>query len=144
MDELFYKVIDPDVKGMVIMTRSAGLMMKLHLEENFTLKALNEELYATNTGVAFDNFHFLQKPFNDMIPRIFESGMIDYWRFLLHPADYFSWKPQKSKDPVMLTWEHVYIGFYIWLIFLALSISCFLLEVFNHQMSQITFRFRFH
>lgn len=103
------------------------------LKENFSMKILDEKLLTTYSGVAFPPFDFLYKPFNEIILRAIQAGLIDYWYRSFYPQNYFTWKPKQS-EPVVLTWDHVYIGFYIWLICLAVSTVGSISEIIQHRM----------
>lgn len=116
---------DKTFRDAIIATRDDILRLKFQQKENFTMKVLDEELFTMFFGMAFSQHHFLYKPFNNIILRVVQSGLIDKW-FKEHYGD--KWTEGK-KVPVVLTWEHLYVGFYIYLVCLALSTAEFLVEI---------------
>lgn len=89
-------------------------------KENLAMKVLDEELFLLHNGLLFLPFHFLLKSFNDMILDAVQGGLIDFWR----QSTGEKWRKPQS-EPVVLTWNHLYVGFYIWLICLATSFVTF-------------------
>jgi len=118
--------------------------------ENFTLKK-NEALMIENYFVPlilgrsnFTNYKMLDKTpisshegmvlvfgnpiddaINEKITALLESGIMDYWiaNSTYINADYLESGPQ------VLTLDHLFIGFAIWLIALAFAVVVFLIEV---------------
>lgn len=101
-------------------------------KDDFVLKVLDEEVITIYGGLSFHPFHFLYKPFNDQLLRLFQSGFIDYWR-IKKQGSFQNWKPKKS-GPIVLTWNHVYVGFYICLVCHAVAIACFIAENFYFRL----------
>lgn len=77
-------------------------------------------------GMLFPPLHFLFKPFNDLILRIVQSGLIDHWLKGMTGPDR---RTKIKREPVVLTWDHLYVGFYIYLGCLALSTAGFVAEI---------------
>lgn len=96
-------------------------------KDKFVVKVLDEELYTVFFSLYFEPYHFLYKPFNDLIPMLIQSGLIDYW-IRETRLRVVKWKPEEP-EPVVLTWNHVYVGFYICMICIAVATACFIAEV---------------
>lgn len=122
---------DLSFKGSIIATKRTILKIKNYYKEKFILKLLDEELFAIYGGLVFDPFHFLLKPFNEMILMLLQSGLVDYW--LRKNQRAFLQVKQEKSEPVVLTWDHVYVGFYICLVCFAASYACFIAEVLHFK-----------
>lgn len=122
----------PQPNGSIILEELYLQQFQMFLKENFTMKILEENVFALFYVVLFPQVHFLYKPFNDIILFVVQSGLIDYWERIRFPPNFLLWKPQETADPVVLTWDHLYIGFYIWLFCIAVSAAAFVAEIAYH------------
>lgn len=127
-DAVFYQVgQDVSLRVAMLATKGNIKMVRNTFRENFTMKVLDEELFTIYIGMVFEPLHYLYKPFNDIILRLVQCGLIDYWMQLFSGTIYKN-IAERSK-PVVLTWDHLYVGFYIYLVCLALSAAGFFAEI---------------
>lgn len=92
--------------------------VKLNVMEN---KRFDVIMVAT----VFSQFHFLFESFNVYLKRLIESGIVFRWtdRFCQKKFDFI------EPGPSVLTFEHLRVGFQVWLCFLLISTLVFYIEV---------------
>lgn len=124
---LWQVVQDFSFKDAIISTKTNTIIQRNILRGNFIMNVLEEELFTMYIGMVFRPFDFMYKPFNDLILRVVQSGLIGHWHSEMHRVALTTTKAKQ--EPVVLTWNHVYVGFYICLICLVLSTVCYINEV---------------
>lgn len=125
---------DLHFKDSIVVGKNDVLKLKDIYKEKFVLKVLDEEFFVLYIGLAFTPFHFLLKPFNDIILRLVQSGLIDIWLRTIY-GEPINGHILEFRKPVVLTWNHIYVGFYICFACLAVSIVCFICEILHFRLS---------
>lgn len=109
------------------------LKAKWNLKGAFILNLLDENLMGVHYGKVFEAHHFLLEPFNEMVSVALQAGLIDvfyrdFYETMLG-GQYFE-RHRKKTGPVVLTFDHLYVGFVVWLICIGVSFAVFCLEFF--------------
>ena len=92
---------------------------------------LSERIIMNHLSFVFFNSSFLYKSFNKKLTQLVESGLAE--RYVNEFANPY---PIENEDggPVVLTFDHLSVGFQIWLLFLFVSFVSFLVEQIVHKM----------
>lgn len=135
-DHKWKMVQNHSFKGATISNENQILRFKEQLKEKFIFKVLEEELFTIYVGMAFEPAHFLYKPFNEIVLRAVQSGLIEFWtpgqKDPVYKID------TSHHEPVVLAWNHVYVGFHICLVCFAVSIACFISEILYYRICLMT------
>lgn len=119
---IYKKLEDPSFKGGLLTTTT-------HLDQvknyNFDWRVLKEILVSTNLGLVFKAHNFLYQPFNGKIQQLIPSGIIDYWIQFYGTKKLGSSAPS---GPIVLTMDHLMIGFQVTLVSLGLALIAFIIE----------------
>jgi hypothetical protein len=102
--------------------------IKNKTEGKTRLKLLDQRIYTQHLGLVFDHHHFLHPLFDKNILRLVDGGIISYWDLNLRVRYNYDWKPPDS-EPVILTLDHLSVGFLVWVIALVISSVGFLGEI---------------
>lgn len=142
---LFDKIENSSFKGCLLQTK-----LRLWCTGVFQSRDFNsfEVFYMSyNKGIGFSLSSFLYSSFNDHITRFIEGGLFNYWMGIILNRNYFSIaQAQTRSSNVVLTVDHLLVGFQIWLCTLLLPIIAFVGEIFyfwlpktfKHYNNQIT------
>ena len=98
-------------------------------EDRLFFHQLDQKMISYNIHVAFSPEHdFLYSTFDWKIKRLVESGFFVHWidQYLSHPS---LWKPEPEDDKVVLTMDHLMVGFTIWLGILLIASFAMILEL---------------
>lgn len=114
-------------KGAIIVQNSYFTEKTIEHQRKFEWKTLNQKVLSFYKGMAFEKHHHLFPSFNNKIVQLTNGGLIDHWfkRYTKHR--YLTEKPQ-AKTPVVLTMNHLSVGFRIWAFLLAVSCVAFICE----------------
>jgi len=100
---------------------------------NFTnYKLLDQSPISAHEGMVLVLGHPINEAINNKITALLESGIMDYW---ITNATYLK-AEKEDLGPQVLTLDHLFIGFVIWLIALAFAVVVFLIEVVCHNFKQ--------
>jgi len=100
---------------------------------NFTnYKMLDQTPVSAFEGIALIYGHPINEAINEIISVLLESGIMDYW---IANATYLK-ADDLDTGPQVLTLDHLFIGFAIWLIALASAVVVFLIEVVCNMIKQ--------
>lgn len=114
-------------KGCILDENIASLVRRNDLKANITWDILPEQVISFHYAFAFFSHHFLFPIFNEKIEQLINGGFIDFWMKHLTKTRWILEKPDPP-EPVVLTMNHLEIGFQIWLICLLASFVIFLGE----------------
>lgn len=103
------------------------------------LHVLKETYQTSNVGWLFQHGHPLYFPLNEVIKKVFEGGLLEYW--LYQPTANLQKKmsaefPKSFRGPQVFTMSHLWIGFLIWLECLAVCFAVFVFEVIEARVSR--------
>lgn len=93
---------------------------------SFNYTQLQERVSLSHKSFIFFKTDILYSAFNNKLIQLIESGISD--RFVDEYSNHDHAEPD-SGEPVVLTMEHLGVGFLVWLLFCLLSFVCFLIEV---------------
>lgn len=102
-----------------------NILLKLE-KGDVSYTKLNERIITDYRSFVFSKNSFVFEAFDRKIVQMFESGMTEkFVRDFSNPYP----ATKASSQPIVFTLAHLGIGFQVWLVFIFLSCSCFLLEL---------------
>lgn len=113
-----------DSKKFFVTNKDFLILAESHLERK--LNVLPEPLMTNNVAFFFFRTDFIYEPFNRKLTQLIESGIAR------KVSDKYESKADSSADesgPVVLTLDHLGIGFVVWLGFLLISFVALLVEL---------------
>jgi len=120
-----------DYYNFTLKTNEALLTEKFFLPDiigrsNFTnYKILDQTPISSHDGMVLILNHPINEAINVIISALLESGIMDHW---IANATYLK-ADEEDFGPQVLTLDHLFIGFVMWLIALAFAVVIFLIEV---------------
>lgn len=140
-----YKYIDHHVlkasfKGGVLVD-SEMLDIRVELAKSRLWKSLSEKVLSTNCGMVFKLNHPLFEPFNAKITQMISGGLTEH---ILEPYQKGRMKNIRLDEggPQVLTMDRLMIGFEMWIFFILISTSAFLLEYLWFHLRKLLWRKR--
>jgi len=97
-------------------------------------KVLEESFLSTHEGIVLVFGHPLNEAINDKISALLESGIMNRWIKQAYSTAKIGGDPEDG--PQVLTLDHLFIGFAIWLVALTFTIVVFFIEVVNNYCKQ--------
>lgn len=110
---------------------------------NDPIKHARDSLLSTTMGFAVTKDAFMFKTFRDYIQRMFECGLLlksdgVNWYNRMYERIYHESKEmvlfEKGSQHVVLGWNHLYAGFYVWLFAVVICTLVFLAEVVTYEL----------
>lgn len=94
------------------------------------VKFINEAMPTGLSGITMPRNDFYAKPFLDVLQRLNEAGLLlkHKGRKMFSFESLFDFNFQNQDDPQVLTWNHLYAGFYVWIAAVVISIIVFICE----------------
>lgn len=105
------------------------------------VKFIDDSVLTTLYGIAMQKNALVFNQFRDVLQRLFEAGLTQkYPGMTLFVSDDilddFS-VHERSESQVVLTWNHLYAGFYVWLGAVVISIIAFIGEHIVYRFNQL-------
>lgn len=98
--------------------------MEKSLNGSMKFMKLQERILSDHWGFQFMNNDFFLKPFNRIMTQLFESGIADH---IVKSEAFVRYETSEDK-PVILTFYHLGVWFFLLIFLLALSILVFIIE----------------
>lgn len=125
-DKLVIESSKHSFKGCILEDSIMTVGRKSEFSE-FTFLSLKQKVISFNYGFLFNPHHFLFPIFNEKIQQMINGGLFN--RLIV---DWYEnpWTLQKPEpqEPVVLTMNHLEIGFTIWMICLLICFAVFVIE----------------
>lgn len=121
------KIANSSFKGAIVITSIELVELKTQFKGIYDWKVFPHKIMTAGGGIAFPPFFFFFEAFNEVVDRIIPSGLIEYWSRFFFNSRYNLKKLEKS-EPVVLTMDHLGVGFLLWFICLGISLVCFIVE----------------
>jgi len=104
-------------------------MAAVIIRSGFTnYKILDQTFLSTSEGITLMFHHLINEAINEKIAALLESGIMIYWIEKAHKEKSKAGNIE-SDGPQVLTMDHLFIGFAIWLIALTFTIVVFFTEI---------------
>lgn len=131
MSRNIYKSLhDPEFHGTYIVPLASALQYNQLRPNNFTLKILKREEFATLSVVMFYQKNFFLAPaINEVIRNLQSGGLIEYWHFMFSTARVET----EIKELEKLSLSHLKVSFEIMLIGSLISLIVFIAENVKHR-----------
>lgn len=126
---VFNIIAEPEMKGTVIASRQILSLINHEFRSGFsTLISLKERFSSKFVGLAFPSFSPFYESFNELIRRMIQAGLMEYWNEgIINPRGLI--KKVDEIGPQVLTLDHLDIAFKIIVIAIVVSVACFLTEI---------------
>lgn len=131
--EIYDKVDNSTLKISLMTTDIESIMARTRSNGKIRMKLLDETLKHLHRGLIFPKHHSLFQAVNTKIGQLTSGGLIEYFKFEnvnisnLEAMQFKNIQPE-IYEPIVLTMDHLYIGFAIWACCLALSFLVFIGE----------------
>ena len=127
---IFKQLQDPTFKSFAVYNQLTFSMYNYKKEpkDRLYFHQLERKFISYNVHVGFGTHHdFLYSTFDGKIKRLVESGFFVHWidRYLSHPSVQ---APEPEDNRVVLTMDHLMVGFIIWLGMLTIASVAFIAE----------------
>lgn len=132
MKEVAPKLNDASYSGAIITSSSKLAQLKELSMGNYSWEVLPRRIMTADGGMAFPIFHYFFEPFNELVDRIIPSGLTEHWTRTWFKSRYNE-KKSTYKPPIVLTMNHLVVGFQVWLLCLLMSFVCFLYELISFR-----------
>lgn len=108
------------------------------------VKLSRDNLMTMITGIAFNRNYIFYETFREKMQYLFESGIIGHLRLNVakqikeskERETYLKEYEEKQKE-VVLTWSHLYPGFYLWMCACIISSLAFLIELITYKVKNL-------
>lgn len=116
------------------------VQLKIQFFEN-PVRMTKDDVFSILIGFAFKRNHILYETFRDVFQAFFEGGIIsklynDLTSSLLNAADKIISEYEEKATETVLTWDHLYAGFYVWIGACVLSTFAFVAELTTHYLQR--------
>lgn len=125
---LFLGIQNSSFEGCILHDYFLLLMAKYQFNGTLQWNTLDENVLSYNYGLALQRFHFATPIFQDAIVQLIEGGFYDRWISHYLKDRFATWKPEDA-GPIVLTMNHLSIGFKLWLLMILLSSLAFVGEL---------------
>lgn len=136
--ELLEFADDFEFKGSFFLLE-AGIDDKIKKERGrLRIKHLDRKVFTVHIGIKFERHSFLHWSFNRKIKQLAESGCIETFNRLETDSHKTSSgrANEKQLEPIVLTMDHLNIGFLIWILLLAAATLIFLINLLIYRCCQ--------
>lgn len=122
---------DSSFKGGVVYSNMDKLMHNIENKGKYRLKFLDQIIFDYCEGMVFPKFHYLYTSFNEKIQQLVTGGFFEHWLEKWTKHRFNTEKPPPA-GPENLNLDQLSIGFVIWLIALAISLTAFIGELLRY------------
>lgn len=124
-----HQILFDSSKSGLLLNSEEILVYNSNMKSRMQLTKLAERVILNHKCFAFEKNAFVYAAFDRKIVQLVESGLAD--KFIRDYESSIKMENFEEIDgPVVLTLNHLGVGFQIWLLFVFLSIAFFLLEMF--------------
>lgn len=124
MENIKETLSDGSKNGVLIVSDQ---ILQFRAQGNFKMAILAERVMLNHKSFSFNKNHFLFKAFDRKLSQLVEAGLAK--RFIDEFENDYKMEREPDVEPEVLSFEHLSVGFQIWLLFLLVSFLCFCLEL---------------
>lgn len=126
--EIYQKMAKPEAKVAMYCEREVVPFFNRRRNSTILPNVLRENIFSEPAGLPFGPKSILYFPFNKAISQLFEGGLTSFWRNYYYEKNKRNLL-QPESEPKVFSMDHLAVGFYIWLGFLAVGSIAFLVEM---------------
>lgn len=121
------KTLDPSFKGVIFITYAQATYLNKVNHRNFTYKTCKDHLFSGQVVFLFQKDFYLVGEFNEKLKDLQKAGIIDLWLSKFTNPEFLHFKKPKQ-GPEIISIQHLFGGFQIYLCGILLSLFAFCFE----------------
>ena len=130
-DKILNQTQNPSFKGVVLYSELQLMLFNFKREPDDKMKfcKLDQKVFSYNQAIYLPDFKdFLHSTFKWKVTQLIQGGFFNHWMepYLNHRSIV---EKELDENKIVLTMEHMTVGFTIWLAFLTISSIAFIVEL---------------
>ena len=134
--KIFVELQSPSFKGVVIYDEASLKTLNYNRKDKLQLNTIDQKVFSYNLGYCLTDDSFFTQIYLKKIAQLIEGGFIDVWD--IRSKDHWSFAKEEEPDNrVVLTLDHLGVGFSIWCLMLLIALLVFGAERFYSQTQKL-------